>query len=134
MLYEITVIDTDEHEPTGFSRSAKFDTAHHFATFIVEAPAYRNYRHGRDEDGYERREYRIPDAVIAQADVLAQQYLPDATYNRTVLVQIAVLWPIRTGYRKGNGGAQTMRATEYLLNSQQLQKDERRHRVLARMG
>lgn len=134
MLYEITVIDTDEHEPTGYSRSAKFDTAHVFGEFIVEAPAYRTYNRGTDEDGYPRRQTRIPDAVIAQADVLAQQYLPDATYNRTVLVQIDVLWPIRTGYRKGNGGAQTMRATEYLLNSEQLRKDGRRHRVLARMG
>lgn len=134
MLYEITVIDTDEHEPSGYSSSAKYNEAHHFGTFIVEAPAYRNFGRGIDWDtGYPRRSYRIPEAVVAHADEVAKQFLVDATYNRTVLVEIDLFFPARAGYAKGNSGSQHTPATRYLLNSEQLQRTDRCYRILASM-
>lgn len=134
MLYEITVIDTNEHAPSGYSSSAKYNEAHHFGTFLVEAPAYQNFGRGVDDDGYARRRYRIPEAVIAHADAVAQQYLPNATYDRTVLVEISVLRPARAGFQKDNGGAMTQPVSSYLLNSEALRRDQtRRHRILASM-
>jgi hypothetical protein len=123
MLYRVTVIDTDEHEPSRYSRSAKYDEARIFGTFDFEAPAYRRMGH----------QSRIPEAVVEAATTVAQQYLPDATYNRTVLVKIEGYWPKRIGYGKTDTSwTQTSEFTAFLLNSEHLaRRDENSLKRLA---
>lgn len=131
MLYEITVIDTDEH-PSDFGSNPKYDNAKRFGSFICEAPHYRTYT--RDYGGDVRRsESRMPKAVIEFALDVSTQYLTYAQHgpidtatgriHGTVLVEIGYISPKRVGYAAGNTSwTQTGRMTAFLLNSEYLKR------------
>jgi hypothetical protein len=126
MLYTATVLDTDEHPPS-HGRSAKYDEARVFGTFHFEAPAFRRFG----------RNHRVPEALIETATTVAQQYLPDASYDRTVLVEISAFWPKRVGYgeRGDTAWTQTSTLTAFLVSTEHLRRrDEGSLKRLAVIG
>lgn len=120
MLYEITVIDTDEHPPD-FGSSHKYSNANRFGSFLCEAPAHRRVRRKLGE--FDHAEYRMPKAVIEFALSVSSQYLTYATHDRTVLVEVGYISPKRVGYVGTNTSwTQTGRMTAFLLNSKHLER------------